>query len=172
MSMNRGKQAALESDAEIILIGDARLATRVLRSDARVRVRIFRSFEECRDRLHHNDEEVVLGRKALDVALSSAGMAAESIPTTLRTVLERAARRAGLASTADLYESYSSRRTFFRHWSTTMPESPRTFLDRLRAAYAAELVRSGMAVADVLRTTRFSSLGELTRALRRYGLMR
>nr|MDQ3280678.1 hypothetical protein [Acidobacteriota bacterium] len=58
----------------------------------------------------------------------------------------------------------SSRRTFFRLWSASIPQPPARFLRRVRCLHALSLVADGLSHDDAARLSGFRTASELARA--------
>jgi hypothetical protein len=168
MTARRAKtHLRLIDDDHVIVIGRSELSGRIARLAGSAPVVSFASLDE----LDQWRAEVARGGDAtiqcdLVGALEDIGKPLESLPRKLRIALEAIASDPHVPALARIEAQWSSRRSFYRVWNDSIPETPSTFLRRVRTRHAKRLIALGRAKKEAAFLAGFSSVDQMRKYLK------
>ena len=142
----------------VIVIGRPDIVAAILkRSDAEIQYfPTLTAFDSLR-RSSCDDSNGESLRWSVDELLRGMCAGAQSLPPRLEIALEWLRQQTGVPPLKAFAAVFSSRRSFFRTWSKTMPGSPGEFLDRLRWLFGCRLLRQAASLAQIRDRTGLSA---------------
>ena len=150
-------------DSVVIVIAPAEVSTRIARYAEEMSVVSFRSLDDL-DRWRRADaSRAATIREDVTVALREIGFELDVLSARLRTILEQLSARKHAPAVIEVEESWLSRRSLYRIWTTELQEGPGRFLRRVRVLHAERLMRDGISQKEAAMCAGFASVDHLRR---------
>jgi len=158
--------SALDSHhGSIIIVGAPQLAHRLAQT-SHARIVAFSSLEELDEwRESQRDDETF--RPDVVAALEEIGCKLSALPLKLRQQLALLGEERVVPAMRVLESKWPSRRSFYRVWNDSIPETPSAFLRRLRARHAERLIGLGRSKKEAAHLAGYSSVDQMRRNIRK-----